>query len=61
MPRAKESRKRDFTNERCVECGKRVEALEFHPYIFCVLVKAGFNDPARELASFGYERIDRPE
>ena len=28
---------------KCQECGMEIEGTEYHPYAFCVLVKAGLN------------------
>jgi hypothetical protein len=41
----------------CTECGMRVgNAAAYHPYLFCVLYKAGVRDPAAMLASYGWVR-----
>lgn len=39
-----ETKPRDPNLTRCAECGARtVSVSEYHPYAFCVLVKAGLN------------------
>ncbi len=38
----------DIRREPCGECGAMVEPGEYHPYVFCLLVKARLN-PWREV------------
>lgn len=40
----------------CAECGQWVDAAEYHPYLFCLLYKAGVRDQDAYLRSYGYTR-----
>lgn len=42
----------------CRTCGKRCLPGEYHPFLFCELVKLGHRDPAAYLAAYGYARLD---
>lgn len=49
--------KRD-TSFDCQECGQRQPEgpAQYHPFLFCELVKLGHHDPALYLASYGFTR-----
>jgi hypothetical protein len=38
----------------CGECGQRVRAVEFHPYLYCELYKLGHYDQAAYLRDYGF-------
>lgn len=41
-------------NMRCQECGDAGDAARYHPYAFCVLIKAGQNPEAVVRAAIPY-------
>ncbi len=43
----------DVEKMACQECGATC-GLEYHPYLYCELVKLGHTDPAGYLASYGF-------
>ena len=42
----------------CQECGMEIEANEYHPYAFCVLVKAGIDPLTFVLEAYGQLTAD---
>jgi hypothetical protein len=45
----------------CQECGQRVKGDAFHPYLFCVLYKAGIANQERYLRDSGFVRRTPPK
>lgn len=56
--------KRRFSPEEltCHECyGRLKHPAEYHPFLYCELVKLGHHDPAAYLASYGLHRDSQEE
>jgi hypothetical protein len=41
----------------CAECGQRVSGTEYHPYLYCLLFKAGIGEQEKYLRMYGFEKV----